>query len=87
MSDNPLELIADYETVQALAVLGQIVRGRTIAPSIAAKAAEAMEKYPSRFSEALVDSDELLTELHDSLLSPSEFLFGHGLAEEACEND
>lgn len=87
MTDNPFELIAEFETTQALAVLGQIARGRTIAPSVAAKAAETMEKYPSRFSEALVDSDELLIELHDSLLTPSEYLFGHGLSEEACEND
>lgn len=87
MTDSPFALLAEFETTQALAVLGQIARGRTIAPSIAAKAAETMEKYPSRFSEALVDSDELLTELHDSLLTPSEYLFGHGLSEEACEND
>lgn len=87
MTDSPLALLAEFETTQALAVLGQIARGRTIAPSIAAKAAETMEKYPSRFSEALLDSDELLIELHDSLLTPSEYLFGHGLSEEACEND
>lgn len=87
MTDSPLALIAEFETTQALAVLGQIARGRTIAPSVAAKAAETMEKYPSRFSEALLDSDELLIELHDSLLTPSEYLFGHGLSEEACEND
>lgn len=87
MTDNPFALLAEFETTQALAVLGQIARGRTIAPSIAAKAAETMEKYPSRFSEALVDSDELLTELHDSLLTPAEYLFGHGISEGACEND
>lgn len=87
MTDSPFALLAEFETTQALAVLGQIARGRTIAPSIAAKAAETMEKYPRRFSEVSAGSEELLTELHDSLLTPSEYLFGHGLSEEACEND
>lgn len=87
MTDSPFALLAEFETTQALAVLGQIARGRTIAPSVAAKAAETMEKYPGRFSEALVDSAELLCELHDTLLSPAEYLFGHGISEEACEND
>ena len=87
MRDNPFELLADYETAQALDALTAIARGRTLPPSAAAKVAETMAKYPGRFSEALVDSDELLCELHDTLLSPAEYLFGHGISEGACEND
>lgn len=87
MSDSPFELLADYETAQALDALTAIARGRTLPPSAAAKVAETMTMYPNRFAAALTDSDELLCELHDTLLSPAEYLFGHGLSEGACEND
>lgn len=76
MNEDPFALLADYETSQAIVSLGEISRGRILVPSEAARIAETMEKYPNRFAKALVDSDEALTVLHDTLLSPDEYLFG-----------
>ena len=85
--NDPFELLADFETHTALCALDEIARGRVLVPSQAASIAETMRKYPGRFRELVIDSEEDLAELHDTLLSPAEYLFGFNYSEGACEND
>lgn len=86
MKGSPFELIDSYETAKALDTLSAIGRGRAVAPSEAAMAAEMIRRHPNKYSAILGGSENNMDELRDALLSPAERLFGYEMTSGASEN-